>query len=138
MNVGKCKLIEFPTFSNPVGELSVVEGNQHVPFKIKRIYYLHNVPEGSKRGVHAHQNLQQLIIAISGSFTIVIDDGINKETLILNNPKEGLYVSPLIWREITDFSKDAVLLVLASEHYDPKDYFHTYSAFLQQLESINQ
>lgn len=136
MNVGQCKLIRFPTFSSAVGDLSVVEGNQHIPFKIKRIYYLHNVPEGAERGVHAHKNLQQFIIAISGSLTIVIDDGINKKSLTLNDPKQGLYVSPLIWREITDFTKDAVLLVLASEHYDPEDYFHEYSEFLHYLETL--
>ena len=136
MNVGQCKLIRFPTFSNAVGDLSVVEGNQHIPFKIKRIYYLHNVPKGAERGVHAHKNLQQFIIAISGSFTIVIDDGINKKSLTLNDPKQGLFISPLIWREITDFTEDAVLLVLASEHYDPEDYFHEYNEFLQYLEKI--
>ena len=136
MNVGQCKLISFPTFSNPDGDLSVVESNQHIPFKIKRIYYLHNIPTGAKRGVHAHQKLQQFIIAITGSFTIVIDDGTNKQTLTLNDPKKGLYVSPLIWREITEFSKGAVLMVLASEHYNPEDYFHEYSDFIQHLKSI--
>lgn len=136
MNVGQCKLIRFPTFSNPVGDLSVVEGNQHIPFNIKRIYYLHNVPEGAERGVHAHKNLEQFIIAIAGSFTIVIDDGFNKNTLTLNDPGQGLYVSPLIWREITDFTHDAVLLVLASEHYNPEDYFHEYDEFTQYLATV--
>lgn len=133
MIIGKCKIIDFPTFSGHDGNLSVIEGNQHIPFDINRIYYLHGLPETAHRGVHAHKELEQVIIAIAGSFNIIIDDGKNRKKLMLDNPTKGLYISPLIWREITSFSVDAVLLVLASEYYNPEDYFHEYDEFIEYI-----
>jgi hypothetical protein len=125
-----CKIIELPKISDNRGNLSFVESGRHVPFTTKRIYYLYDVPGGSERGSHAHKNLHQLIIAISGSFDVDLDDGRNQKIFNLNRSYHGLYVCPLTWRTLNNFSSGAVCLVLASEHFDEEDYIRSYSEFL--------
>ncbi|MDR2582958.1 MAG: FdtA/QdtA family cupin domain-containing protein [Fibromonadaceae bacterium] len=122
-------LIDIPVVHDKRGNLSVVEGKQTIPFNIKRIYYLYDVPGGTKRGGHAHRKLEQLIIAASGSFTVVLHNGKKKERYTLNRPNIGLYIPKMIWREIENFSSGAVCLVLASEHYDESDYIRNFKEF---------
>jgi dTDP-4-dehydrorhamnose 3,5-epimerase-like enzyme len=125
------KLVDFPLIKDSRGNLTFIEGGQQIPFDIKRVYYLYDVPEGSERGGHAHKELQQLIIAISGSFDISLDDGKgNQKKFHLNRANIGLYVCPMMWRDITNFSSNAICMVLASEHYDEADYFRDYQDFL--------
>lgn len=131
MNIDQCKLINLPKISDSRGNLSFIEGGQHIPFDIKRVYYLYDVPGGSQRGAHAHKNLHQFIIAMSGSFDVVLDDGKEKKHFQLNRSDYGLYVCPMMWRDLAKFSSGAVCMVLASEHYDEADYIRNYSKFTQ-------
>lgn len=125
-----CTVLELSKHhSDRKGNLSVVENGATIPFDIKRIYYLYDVPGGESRGGHAHKELYQLIVAVSGSFTVTLDDGRVKRTFILNRPYQALYVVPGIWRTLDDFSSGAVCMVLASEKYDPEDYIRIYSVF---------
>lgn len=117
------------------GDISVVENGETVPFDVKRIYYLYDVPGGESRGGHAHKELQQLILAVSGSFTVTLDDGHVRRTFILNRPYQGLLVKPGIWRTLDDFSSGSVCLVLASEKYDSDDYIRIYDEFIKHLMS---
>ena len=126
-----CRLIQLPKISDPRGNLTFIEGNQHVPFDIKRVYYTYDVPGGSDRGAHAHKRLHQLIIAMSGSFDVVLDDGFQKKRFHLNRSYFGLYVCPMMWRELDNFSSGSVCLVLASELFDPDDYYRDYDLFLK-------
>jgi hypothetical protein len=128
--IDKCNLIKLPQIIDSRGNLSFVEGNSQIPFDIARIYYLYDVPGGAERGGHAHKNLSQLIIAISGSFDIVIDDGIDKKRIHMNRSYMGLYVCPMIWRELDNFSSGSVCLVLASNKYDEDDYYRDYQEYL--------
>ena len=130
MPLNDCKLIELPKITDPRGNLSFIEGGQHIPFDIKRVYYLYDVPGGSDRGSHAHKNLHQFIVAMSGSFDVVLDDGKEKKRFHLNRSYYGLYVCPMMWRELDNFSSGAVCMVLASAHYDEADYIRDYSDFL--------
>lgn len=116
--------------SDRKGNLSVVENNVTLPFEVKRIYYLYDVPGGESRGSHAHKELSQLVVAASGSFRITLDDGINKKSFMLNRPYQGLLIKPGIWRDLDDFSSGAVCMVLASEEYDKEDYISEYSEFI--------
>jgi dTDP-4-dehydrorhamnose 3,5-epimerase-like enzyme len=125
-----CRLIDLPKISDPRGNLTFIESNQHIPFDIKRVYYTYDVPGGSDRGAHAHKQLQQLIIAMSGSFDVVLDDGFEKKRFHLNRSYFGLYVCPMMWRELDNFSSGSVCLVLASELFDPEDYYRDYDLFL--------
>lgn len=131
MILEKCKIIELVKIADPRGNLTFIEGNHHVPFEIRRVYYLYDVPGGAERGGHAHKNLHQLIVAMSGSFDVVLDDGEAKKRVHLNRSYFGLYVCPMIWRELDNFSSGAVCLVLASNVYDPDDYFRDYQQFLR-------
>jgi hypothetical protein len=133
MPVEDCKLIELPKISDPRGNLSFIEGSQHIPFDIKRVYYLYDVPGGSDRGSHAHKNLHQFIVAMSGSFDVVLDDGKEKKRFHLNRPSYGLYLCPMMWRELDNFSSGAVCLVLASEHFSEADYIRDYQQFLTKI-----
>ena len=133
--VDECRIIHLRKISDPRGNLTPIEGGQDLPFDIKRIYYLYDVPSGESRGAHAHKELQQLIIAANGSFTITLDDGKNKKAFMLNRPYQGLYVVPGIWRDLDDFSSGAVLLCLASEHYEASDYIRDYDEFLKYKRS---
>ncbi len=130
MSVGECHIIDLPKINNPRGNLTFVESHQHVPFDIKRVYYTYDVPGGAERGGHAHKLLAQLIIAMSGSFDVVLDDGVQKQRFHLNRSYDGLYVCPMIWREINNFSSGSVCRVLASELYDEADYYRNYDEFL--------
>jgi dTDP-4-dehydrorhamnose 3,5-epimerase-like enzyme len=129
MSLKSCKVIDFPKISNPKGNLTFIEGNKHIPFDIKRVYYIYDVPGGAIRGGHGHKELQQLIIAISGSFDVVLDDGYRRKRYHLNRPYYGLYVPSMIWREIDNFSSGSVCLVLASTTYDKLDYCRDYDSF---------
>lgn len=135
MPIADCKIIHLPKITDPRGNLTFLEGNDHVPFSIKRVYYLYDVPGGSGRGAHAHKELHQLIVAVAGSFTITLDDGCSRQIFNLNHPYEGLYVCPMIWRNLDNFSSGAVCLVLASHVYDAKDYFRSYKRFLTKVAS---
>jgi hypothetical protein len=125
-----CTLIHLPRVLNRSGNITAIENNVHVPFDVKRIYYVYDVPGGGSRAAHAHRSLEQLIIAASGSFDITIDDGINKKTLTLNRPFFGLHLKPGIWRDISNFSSGAICLVLASALYNPEDYIRDYAEFM--------
>lgn len=124
-----CSIIEIDKHHHEKGNISVIENNITVPFDVKRVYYLYDVPSGEARGGHAHKALRQLIVAASGSFNVTIDDGSVKRTFYLNHPYQGLLIVPGIWRELDDFSSGSVCLVLASEIYDEQDYIREYSEF---------
>jgi hypothetical protein len=128
--IEKCKLLDLPKITDPRGSLTFVESRSHVPFDIERVYYLYDVPGRSERGGHAHKNLEQLIIAISGSFDVVIDDGYTKKRIHLNRSYFGLYICPMIWRRLDNFTSGSVCMVLASQIYDEKDYYRNYEEFL--------
>lgn len=130
-NVYDSTMLQFDRHhSNRKGVICVVENGKTIPFNVKRIYYLYDVPGGVSRGGHAHKNLSQLIIAASGSFTVTLDDGNVKRTFTLNRPYQGLYIKPGIWRELDDFSSGSVCMVLASDYYDENDYIRDYQEFL--------
>jgi hypothetical protein len=131
MNIDRCKVISLPKITDPRGNLSFIEGKVQVPFDIRRVYYLYDVPGGAERGGHAHKDLHQLIIAMSGSFDIVLDDGIQKKRVHLARPYDGLYVCPMIWRELDNFSSGSVCMVLASNIYDESDYYRNYDQFMK-------
>lgn len=130
MSLSDCKIIELPKITDPRGNLSFIEQHRHVPFDIQRVYYLYDVPGGAQRGGHAHKGLHQIIIAMSGSFDVVLDDGSESKRFHLNRSYYGLYVCPMIWRELDNFSSGAVCLVLASNMYDEADYFREYGDFV--------
>jgi hypothetical protein len=126
-----CKIIDLPMIKNPKGNLTFIEAGRHIPFDIRRVYYLYDIPGGEERGGHAHRALHQLIIAMSGSFDIRIDDGRAKKTVHMNRSYYGLYICPMIWREIDNFSSGAVCMALASEFYDEADYYRDYDQFIR-------
>lgn len=130
MDINKCQILDLPKINDVRGNLTFVESSRHIPFDIRRVYYLYDVPGGAERGGHAHKELHQLIIAMSGSFDIHLDDGFEKKTIHLNRSYNGLYVCPMIWREIDNFSSGAVCMVLASDFYDEQDYYREYNDFL--------
>lgn len=129
-SVSQCQIIELDKFENRAGNLTVVQNYNTIPFAIKRIYYLYDIPSKAERGGHGHKELYQLIVAASGSFTICLDDGTFKKSFMLNNPNKGLLIVPGIWRELSDFSSGSVCLVLASMKYAASDYIRDYQEFL--------
>jgi hypothetical protein len=126
----RCTILDLPRIFDPRGNLTFIEGGHHVPFDIQRVYYLYDVPGGAERGGHAHKALHELIIAMSGSFDVVLDDGRNKKRVHLNRSYRGLYVYPMIWRELDNFSSGSVCMVLASNRYDEADYYRDYEEYL--------
>lgn len=130
-NVYDCTMIELDKHhSIRKGNISVVQNGDTIPFDVKRIYYLYDVPGGESRGAHAHRNLSQLMIAASGSFRVTLNDGNVKRSFVLNRPYQGLYIKPGIWRDLDDFSSGAVCMVLASERYSQEDYIRDFNEFL--------
>lgn len=132
-----CHLIQFKNNFDHRGQLTFMEGNNEIPFAIKRIYYLQNIPTGYLRGEHAHKKLEQVLIALSGQFEVIVDDGTTQQTYLLNHPQQGLYIGAMLWHELKNFSKEAVCLVLASQCYDESDYIRNYDQFLN-LASVPQ
>lgn len=135
MALSNCKMIQLPKIEDARGNLSFIEGGQHIPFDIKRVYYLYDVPGGSDRGSHAHKNLHQFIVAMSGSFDVVLDDGQDKKRFHLNRSYYGLYVCPMMWRYLDNFSSGAVCMVLASSHYNESDYIRDYGQFVAAVQT---
>lgn len=129
--VEDCQIVELPIVHNESGSISVLENNGNIPFDIQRVYYLYDVPMGAERGGHGHYELQQYVVAASGSFTFVLDDGKNKKEVFLNHPNKALHIKPGIWREMKDFSSGSVCLVLASHPYDEQDYMREYGDYLK-------
>jgi dTDP-4-dehydrorhamnose 3,5-epimerase-like enzyme len=130
MSLEKCKLIELPKIPDSRGNLTFIEGGEHIPFDIRRVYYLYDVPGGAARGGHAHKKNHEFIIALSGSFDVMLDDGHDKIRFHLNRSYQGLYASPMIWRELDNFSSGSVCMVLASNIYEETDYYRDYSEYL--------
>jgi hypothetical protein len=130
-DIHSCNVVELTKIHNPAGNITIIQNGERQPFDIKRVYYLYDVPGGSERGGHAHKELYQLIVAASGSFEVIIDDGKNKKIIQLNRPNFGLLVVPGIWREIVNFSSGAICLVLASEKYSEQDYIRDYSIYAE-------
>ncbi len=130
-SIHNLKILDIPKIKDPRGNLAVIE-NDVIPFKMQRVYYLFDVPSGSKRGGHAHKTLSQFLIALSGSFDVIVKDGIDENRITLNNPSKGLLITPGIWRELENFSSGAVCLVLASDVYNEKDYIRSYKKFTSE------
>lgn len=127
------KLIDFKIMGDERGALIAIEENRNIPFSIKRVYYIFDTKEGVRRGFHAHKNLKQMAICLSGSCKFLLDNGNKKEHVFLNSSNQGLFIEGLIWREIYDFTPDCVLVVLASEYYDESDYIRNYDDFLKAV-----
>ena len=125
MKLSKPKILNLPKITDARGNLTFIEGMRHVPFTIRRVYYLYDVPAGAMRGGHAHKQLEQFVIAASGSFTVVVDDGKKRRKFFLNRPHYGLYIPRMVWRELENFSSGSICVVLASEEYDESDYYRS-------------
>lgn len=133
MSLNDCRIIELPKIQDQRGNLTFVEGGNHIPFDIRRVFYLYDVPDASGRGAHAHKALEQFIIAMSGGFDVVLDDGIEKKRFHLNRPFYGLYTAPRIWATLENFSTDSICLVLASQPYEEADYIRDYDEYLSAV-----
>ncbi|WP_416242957.1 sugar 3,4-ketoisomerase [Azospira sp. APE16] len=133
MPLADCRILDLPKIHDPRGNLTFIEGGNHVPFDIQRVYYLYDVPGGADRGAHAHRNLHQFIVAMSGSFDVVLDDGQEQRRFHLNPSYFGLYVCPMMWRYLDNFSSGAVCMVLASSKYDEADYIRDYDQFMSAV-----
>lgn len=138
MSVKDCKLIDLPKITDPRGNLTFIEGGRHVPFALKRVFYLYDVPGGADRGGHALKQCHQFLIAMSGSFDVVVLDGKEKQRIHLNRSYNGLYLPPMVWREMDNFSSGSVCLVLASETYSEADYFRDYADYLKAVAETNK
>lgn len=135
-DIFSCNVVELNKIHNPAGNITIVQNDHDLPFNVRRVYYLYDVPSGSDRGGHAHKNLYQLVIAVSGSFDVILDDGSKKKIVQLNRPNYGLLVVPGIWRELVNFSSGAICLVLASQKYTEDDYIRDYSKF-REMKNLN-
>ena len=133
MGIDQCRLIDLPKILDARGNLTFIESGRHLPFEFKRVYYLYDVPGGSERGGHAHRELHQFLIAMSGSFDVVLDAGRGKQRFHLNRSYYGLYIPPMVWRELENFSSGSVALALVSEFYDEDEYLRDHDAFLKAV-----
>lgn len=133
MRIADCHLVDLPKVEDQRGNLTFIEAQRHIPFAIKRIYYLYDVPGGSARGGHAHRELHQFLIAMSGSFDVVLDAGHGRQRFHLNRSYYGLYVPPMVWRELDNFSSGSVALALASDYFDESEYIRDYDRFLDEI-----
>jgi hypothetical protein len=138
MSIADCRQIKLPKIHDPRGNLTFIEGERHIPFKIKRVYYLYDVPGGEERAGHAHKELHQVLIAIAGSFDVLLDDGKEKKQVRLDRPYLGLYIYPLTWRVLENFSSGSVCLSIVSEFYIESDYFREYAEFLLAVGEKNK
>lgn len=134
MGLEVCRFIELPIIGDPRGNLTFIEANRHIPFEVKRVYYLYDVPGGAHRGGHGHKKLEQFVIAMSGSFDVVLDDGNRTRRFQLNRSYYGLYIAPMMWREMDNFSSGSVCMVLASDYYDESDYYREHEDFLRDAQ----
>jgi hypothetical protein len=134
--VNDCRLLDLPKIVRAEGSITPIEGGKHVPFEIARVYYLYDVPGGSSRGGHAHKELLQLMVAVMGSFDVVLDDGFTRRRVSLNRGYYGLYLPNLIWRELENFSSGAICVVLASQPYQESEYIREYSNFVRHKKSV--
>lgn len=135
MEIVKCI---FQQHGDDRGQLVALEENKEIPFNVKRVYFMYDTKSGVRRGFHAHKKLEQILLCVSGSCKILLDDGIEKKTVNLNRPYEGIYIANHVWREMYDFTEDAVLLVLASEYYDEDDYIRNYDEFLEFIKETSR
>lgn len=133
MSIKECKLIQLPKITDPRGNLTFIESTRHIPFDIRRVFYLYDVPTASDRGAHAHKTLHQFLICLSGSFDVSVDDGFNQSIIHLNRPWQGLHIPPMIWASEINFDPGSICLVLASDLYDASDYYRDYSIFLEHV-----
>jgi hypothetical protein len=138
IRIENCRLLSFPKISDPRGCLSYIEGSKHVPFEIRRVFYLYDVPAGQTRGGHAHRELHQVLVAVAGHFEVLVDDGVTERQFRLCHPSVGLYVPPLIWDTEVNFSPGAVCMVLASDEYDESDYYRERGEYLKAVESVRE
>ena len=130
MTINNCKIINLPKISDPRGNLTFIEGSRNIPFTIKRVFYIYDVPTASDRGAHAHKRLHQFLICLSGSFDVEIDDGLEKKVIHLNRPWNGLHIPPMIWSSEINFDPGSVCLVLTSDFYEESDYIRNYDEYL--------
>jgi len=133
LSLSQCRIINLPKIEDARGNLTFVEGGNHIPFDIKRVYYLYDVPGGSDRGAHAHRNLHQFMIAMSGSFDLTLSDGYEEKTFHLNRSYFGIYICPMMWRYLDNFSSGAVCMVMASAFYDENDYIRDHDQFIKEV-----
>ena len=138
MSIQECHLLEFPKIHDYRGNLSFIEGIKHIPFDIKRVYYLYDVPGGASRAAHAHKTLHQLLIAMSGSFDVTLDDGRDRRRFHLNRSYFGLYIPPMIWRDIDNFSSGSVCMALASDYFSEDDYYRDYGDFVAAVKALRE
>lgn len=136
-SVYDCSIVHLDRVHNRAGNITALENNRSIPFEVRRVYYLYDVPGGEERGGHAHYELQQFVVAVSGAFDVLLDDGINKKVVHLDRPFIGLHITTGIWRELLNFSSGSVCLVLASHKYDEHDYIRDYDKFKQHFKSLN-
>ena len=136
MSLAAVQLVDLPRINDPRGNLTFVEGGRHLPFDIRRVYYLYDVPGGGVRGGHAHRQLQQLVVAVSGSFDVVLDDGRERRRVTLNRAHQGLLIPRMVWRELENFSSGSVCLVMASEVYDEDDYYRDFDEFVRDARLV--
>ena len=132
-SVDQCTIMDLPKISDPRGNLTIIESSKNIPFDIKRVFYIYDVPTGESRGAHAHKTLQQFIICLSGSFDVKVDDGNQKKTIHLNRPWQGVYIPPMVWGAETNFDPGSVCLILVSDFYDESDYYRNYDEFIEAL-----
>lgn len=133
-SIDEVKIYKFPRHGDDRGQLVALEEFKDIPFEIKRVYYMYDTAASARRGYHAHRKLEQILICVHGSCVIHLDDGFNTKEVVLDKPYEGLYIKNNIWREMYNFSPDAVLMVLASEYYDENDYIRDYNQYLKEIE----